>query len=110
VPIRWSALKVQEATEMAEDFVKQLKEPVESIKIVAQEAQKIDNIPDYISQSLISLVSECDRVIGGVTNWSEMEYDGSFDKIIERIRRDIPAEALASERKAAAVGTKQNLL
>lgn len=43
MPIRWSALKVKEATDMIEKFVNQAVEPLEQARIVASEARKIEN-------------------------------------------------------------------
>jgi hypothetical protein len=110
VPIRWSALKVEDAAAMAEEFAAQLKGPAESIKAVAEEALKLPNIPEYIQQHFRSLMSEAADITGGVTPWNGQHYEGSFDKIFERIRRDIPEDALAAEKKEAAAGTVQNLL
>jgi hypothetical protein len=52
VPIRWSALRVSEAMDMVEEFVEKAAEPLECAKIVATEARKIPNLPQYIDQRL----------------------------------------------------------
>ncbi len=110
MPIRWSALKVQDATEMAEEFIAKMKEPAESVKTIAEEALKIPEIPEYIQGGFRSLISEAERILGGVQGWSKEPYSGNFDKIVERIRKEIPADALASEQKTAAAGSQQSLL
>lgn len=52
MPIKWSALKVSEAMDMAAEFVNQAAEPLEQAKIVAIEARQIDNVPQYVDERL----------------------------------------------------------
>jgi hypothetical protein len=47
MPIRWSALKVSEAADIMEEFVEKAAEPLEQVRIVAREARKIANLPQY---------------------------------------------------------------
>jgi hypothetical protein len=110
MPIRWSALKVSEAADMAEEFAAQLREPAESVKRVAEEALKIPNIPEYIQQGFRSLVSEADRVLGGVYSWNNEPYEGTFDRSIRRIREHLPADSLKAEQVNARHGVNQTLI
>ena len=48
MPIKWSALLVNEAMDMAEEYVNQAIEPLEQALVVAQEATRIPNLPDYM--------------------------------------------------------------
>ncbi len=45
MPIKWSALRVNEAMDMVEEFINQAAEPLEQAKIVANEARNIANLP-----------------------------------------------------------------
>ena len=64
MPIRWSTVKVSEAMDMVEKFVNQAAEPLEQARLVAQEARKIDNLPQYVDQHLCRVIGEIDRAIG----------------------------------------------
>jgi hypothetical protein len=55
MPIKWSALRVNEAMDMVEEFVNQAAEPLEQAKIVANEARNIPNLPQYLDQRLARL-------------------------------------------------------
>lgn len=66
MPIKWNALMVSEAMDMVEGYVNQAIEPLEQAKLVAIEARKIPNLPGYIDQHLVRLISEIERVTGGV--------------------------------------------
>lgn len=65
MPIRWSALKVSEAADMMEEFIKQAAEPLEQVRIVAREARKLPNLPQYIDWEFGRIIGEVDRAIGG---------------------------------------------
>jgi hypothetical protein len=106
MPIRWSALKVTEATAMIEEFVNQAAEPLEQARIVATEARKIDNLPQYVGQHLCRVIGEIDRAIGG----SQFEPTGRLRAGIEAIRKDIPGQAIEDERASLKHGTQQALI
>ncbi len=94
VPIRWNAKRVEEAADMLEEEVNKIKEPLESVKAIAEEALKIPNIPEYVQQSFHAVLSEVERSIGGVNSWNKEPFPGNFARNIERIRKSIPANAL----------------
>lgn len=110
MPIKWKALKVKEATDMIEAEVAKIKEPLEAIRVIAEEALKITNIPGYIEQDFRSVLSDVEMCIGGYSPYSKDFYPGHFDKDIERIRRDIPADSLKADERTAAYGTAQSLM
>ncbi|KKL48109.1 hypothetical protein LCGC14_2328840, partial [marine sediment metagenome] len=64
MPIRWNALKVSEAAGMIEEFLKQAVEPLEQARIVAEEAQKIDNLPQYVGQDFTRIIFKIDDCLG----------------------------------------------
>jgi len=106
MPIRWNALKVKEAIDMLEEFVSQAAEPLECAQTVAREAKNLPNLPQYIEQGINSILNELERVTGrDVTlthyNPDTEEYshpvehsEGSIKRAIQRLREDIPAEAV----------------
>ncbi len=58
MPIKWNALLVSEAMAMAEEYVDQAIEPLEQALVVAQEATRIPNLPDYMKGNINRLVGE----------------------------------------------------
>jgi len=110
MPIRWSASKVREATDKAEQYIEQIKEPMSSVKTIAEDALEIPEIPEYIQQGFRSLISEVERSIGGVNSWNKEPHPGSLDKTIQRIRDDIPGGAVQSEQISRKYGSTQSLV
>jgi len=66
MPIKWSGLRVIEAMDMAEEHVSQAIEPLEQALLVAEEAAKIPNLPDYMKDRINRLIDELKRMTGGV--------------------------------------------
>ncbi|MFC1916896.1 hypothetical protein ACFLX1_02060 [Chloroflexota bacterium] len=97
MPIRWSALRVSEAMDMVEEFVNQAVEPLEQAKIVANEARNIDDLPQYLDQRLTRLIIDIERI----------DYIKSS---IEAVRRDLPNEAIESEKKTENHGRQPVLI
>lgn len=97
MPIRWSALKVSEAMDMAEEFVKESAQPLGHAKIVATEARKIANLPGYLDQRLVRLIYQIQRI-------------DSVKEAIEAVRKDLPDGAIEAERASLKHGTQQALV
>jgi len=106
VPIKWSALRVTEALDMAEEFINQAAEPLEQAKLVAVEARKIPNLPQYIDQDIARLISEIERAIGG----SQWEPTGRLRAAIESVRKSIPDGAVEEERDSEKHGSQPVLV
>ena len=106
MPIRWSALKVSEAADKIEEHFNQAVEPLEQARTVAQEARKIDNLPQYIDQDLTRIISEIDRVIGG----SQWEPVGRIRAGVKAIRDDIPSGAVEQDQVNQKYGSTQSLV
>ena len=106
MPIKWSALKVSEAMDMAEEFINQAAEPLEQAKLVAVEARKIANLPQYVDQDIARLISEIERAIGG----SQWEPIGRLRATIESVRKSIPDGAIEAERDSARQGNQLALV
>ena len=93
MPIRWSALNVKEAAGMMEEFVNQVAEPLESAKLVAEEARKIASLPQYVDQDFIRFIGEIERAIGG----GRFEEIGRLRACIASIRKDLPESSVELE-------------
>ena len=97
MPIKWSALRVSEAMDMVEEFVGQATDPLEQAKIVATEARKIPNLPQYLDQRLNRLIISIER----------MDYIKSS---IKAVREDLPDTALEAERRSERLGRQPALV
>jgi len=106
MPVKWSALKVSEAMDMAEEFVGQAVEPLEQARIVAQEARNIPNLPQYVDQHLLRIIGEIDRAIGG----SQWEPEGRLKAGIQSVRDSLPEGVVEEERKRLESGSQLSLV
>jgi hypothetical protein len=97
---------MSEAADMIEEYVNQATDPLEQVRIVAQEARKIDNLPQYIDQHLTGLIGEIDRAIGG----SQWEPVGRLRAKLQSIRDSLPKEAMEAEKTKIAHGSQQVLV
>ncbi len=97
MPIKWSALRVSEAMDMAEEYINQAAEPLEQAKIVANEARNIVNLPQYLDQRLVRRIIDIERI-------------DSIKNSINAVRRDLPDEAIESEKKSASHGRQPVLV
>ena len=93
MPIKWSALKVNEAMDMVEEFVDQAVEPLEQARIVATAARKIADIPQYVDGRLICLITNIQRI-------------DSIRSAIEAVRESLPNGAVAEEQKRVESGNQ----
>ena len=106
MPVKWSALKVNEAMDMAEEYVNQVIEPLEQARIVASEARNIPNLPQYVDQYLVRIIGEIDRAIGG----SQWEPVGRLKAGIQSVRESLPNGAVEEERKRIESGSQLSLV
>ncbi len=106
MPVKWSALKVNEAMDMVEEFVDQVVEPLEQARIVASEARNIPNLPQYVDQYLVRIIGEIDRTIGG----SQWEPVGRLKAGIQSVRESLPDGAADEERKRLESGSQLSLV
>ena len=106
MPIRWSAVRVNDAVDMIEEYVNQAAEPLESAKIVAQEATQIVNVPGYITDCLWRLIGEIERAIGG----GRFEEVGRLRANLKTIRERIPEGATEAEKALARHGRQPTLV
>ena len=106
MPIKWSPLMVNEAMDMAEEYVNQAVEPLEQARIVASEARNIPNLPQYVDQHLLRIIGEVDRAIGG----SQWEPVGRLKAGIQSVRESLPNGAVGEERKRLESGSQLSLV
>ena len=106
MPVKWSALMVNEAMDMVEEYVSQVVEPLEQARIVISEARNIPNLPQYVDQHLLRIIGEIDRVIGG----SQWEPEGRLKAGIQSVRESLPDGAVDGERKRIESGSQLALV
>jgi len=94
MPIRWSALRVSEAMDIVEGYVNQAAEPLGQARIVAEEASKIPNLPQYVDERLGRIIGEIDRAIGG----TRLDPDGRIKAGVRAVRDALPKKALEEKR------------
>jgi hypothetical protein len=97
MPIKWSALRVDEAMDMVEEFVNQAAEPLEQAKLVANEARSIPNLPQYLGQRLVRLVIDIERI-------------DSIRNSVKAVRGDLPDGAVEAEKKSESHGRQPALV
>ena len=97
MPIKWSALRVNEAMDMVEEFVNQTAEPLEQAKIVVNEARNITNLPQYLDQRLVRLIIDIERI----------DY---IRTSINAVRNDLPERAIEAEKKVESHGRQPALV
>ena len=110
MPIKWSALQVSEVTDRIEVEIEKLREPLDNIRGIIDEAGKIPNLPEYIKQRFVGILSETERIIGGVHPWNQEPYSGVLQRAIESIRRDLPQDTLQAEQIHKQYGSQQTLV
>ena len=106
MPVKWSALRVNEAMDMVEEYVNQAVEPLEQARIVAREARNISNLPQYVDQYLVRIIGEIDRAIGG----SQWEPEGRLKAGIQSVRDSLPDGAVDEEKKRLENGSQLSLV
>lgn len=106
MPIKWSAVKVIEAMDMADEFVNQATEPLEQARLVLREARKLANLPQYMDARLGRILGEVERAIGG----SRLDPVGQVRAGIKAVRDAIPKQHLKEQGELAKLGSQQSLM
>ena len=95
--IKWSAVKVSEAMDKVEHQVCLAEDFFAETKAKAEEARTIANLPQYLDQRLIRLVSQIERI--------------DYVKLaITAVRKTIPDGAIEAERESLKYGSQQSLI
>lgn len=106
MPIRWSAVKVQEAADQIDFYIDQATAPLEKAMITAEDARKIPNLPQYIEDCFVRLLGEIERSIGG----GRFEENGRLLGSTMSIRDSIPEGAIEDEKAKLRHGSQQSLV
>jgi hypothetical protein len=91
---------------MIEEFFNQAVEPLEQARIVAREARKLPNLPQYVDWDFGRIIGEIDRAIGG----SQFEPRGRIRAGLESLRKDLPEGSIKAEQDSARHGTTPALV
>jgi hypothetical protein len=86
VTTEWSVSRVNEAIQMMDEFVNQASIPLEQVRLVAREVRNVDRLPQHVDMSLLRIIGEIDRIIGG----SEWETIGRLKAGIQSLRESLP--------------------
>ena len=97
MPIKWSAVKVNEAMDEVENQVSLAEAFIAEAKAKAQAARNIANLPQYVDQRLVRLIGDIERI------------DRAKDSI-KAVRKDIPDGAIEAEQEHAKHGSTQSLI
>ena len=95
--IKWSAVKVSEAMDEVEKQVSLAEVFFAKAKAKAQAARNIANLPGYLDQRLVRLISDIERI----------DY---VKDAIEAVRNTIPDGAIEAEQERARHGSTQSLI
>ena len=122
MPVKWNTLKVKEACDMLDDCFKRAIEPLEEAKVILEEASKIANLPQYVSQDMNTLHSRIADLCGGErreykgsgtyseSNYQMVHHDGYLAEQVERIRKSLPASDVKAQTARAKLGDQQQLI
>ena len=103
--IRWNPVQVMDAADELEGHVSKIVKPLQRACKTAEEAKNIPHLPDYIKQRLSAVMFDIERVIGGVEHtsyrWNDGKSEpykytteGSLQRGIEALRKQVPEDAL----------------
>jgi hypothetical protein len=106
MPIKWSPLKVNEAMDMVEEYINRSVEPLEQARIVAREALKIPNLPQYVTQHFMRIIGDIDQTIGG----SQWNPKGRLKAGIQSVRDCLPKDSIEDEKKKLESGSQLSLV
>ena len=97
MPIKWSAVKVNEAMDEVENQVILADQFIAEAKAKVEAAKKIPNLPQYMEQRLGRLIDQFNR----------MDYIKDSIKVV---RNNIPDGAIEAERESTRHGSTQSLM
>ena len=97
MPIKWSAVRVSEAMDEVERQINLAEAFLVEAKVKVIEARKIANLPQYLDDRLIRLITQIERI----------DY---VKDTVTGIRKAIPDGALETERDRIKYGSQQTLI
>jgi len=97
MPIKWSAVKVSEAMDGMEQQVSLIAPFLDGARVRVEAARQIADLPQYIDQYLVRLITDIDRI----------DY---VKTAIEAVRDAIPDGAIEAEQDRNRYGSRQSLI
>ena len=97
MPIKWSAVKVNEAMDNVEHQINLAESFLAEAKAKTAEARKIAGLPQYLDDRLIRLITQIERI----------DY---VKEAIGAVRKAIPDGAIEAERERLKNGSQQSLI
>ena len=97
MPIKWSAVRVSEAMDGVERQVRLAEPFLAEARTRAEAARQIADLPQYIDQYLIRLITEIGRI-------------DCVKTAIEAVRNAIPDGAIEAEQDRICHGSQQSLI
>ena len=97
MPIRWSAVKVSDAMDEVESQINLADAFLTEARVKAEEARGIAELPQYVDQRLIRLITDIERI-------------GYARSAIEAVRKSIPDGAIEAEQAKGKHGSQQSLI
>ena len=95
--IKWSAVKVSEAMDRVERQIALAEGFIADAKAKAAEARNIANLPQYLDQRLVHLISQIERI-------------DNVKDTIKAVRNAIPDGAIEAEQESLKYGSQQSIL
>ena len=97
MPIKWSAVEVSEAMDDVERQINLAEAFLAEAKVKAEAARAIANLPQYLDQRLIRLITDIERI-------------DNVRSAIEVVRQSIPDGAIEAEQEHLKNGSQQSLI
>jgi len=97
MPIKWSAVEVSEAMDDVERQINLAESFLTEAKVKAEIARKIADLPQYVDQRLIRLITDIERI-------------DNVRSAIEAVHQSIPDGAIEAEREHIKNGSQQSLI
>jgi hypothetical protein len=96
MPIKWSALQISQAMDEVEHQLSLAEVFFDEAKAKGREARRIANLPAYVDDRLVRLITEIER----------LEH---VKAAIDSVRKSIPEGAIEAEQNRQKQGIQQNL-
>ncbi len=97
MPIKWSAVKVNEAMDEVERQINLAESFLAEARVKAEAARAIADLPQYVDQRLIRLTYDIERI-------------DNVKSSIEAVRQSIPDGAIEAEKEHTRNGSQQSLI
>ena len=97
VPIKWSAVMVSEAMDKVKHHITLAEGFIADSKAKAAEARSIANLPQYLDQRLVHLISQIERI-------------DNIKNAIKAVRNAIPDGAIKAEQESLKYGSQQSII